>query len=265
MKLFMATGSGFGHRPFRERKAHSSVHSGRSGEKGFTYIWMMFSVALIGIVLAGAGQVWRIEARREKEKELMFVGEQFRRAIGSYYENSPGMPKRYPDSLEKLLTDKRFPVVTRHLRKIFFDPMTGKDEWGLIRRPGIGIVGVHSLSVQAPLKRANFIERYAEFSDAKSYRDWKFTYLPGDPGGAPQPQPGSGPQPDSGLPVPDPSAQPGFPPAQPEPGGQPGLPHPESQAWPETPASSSSPFSSPYSSSSTEQPAESGSPFGSLP
>lgn len=264
MKPFMATGSSVGPRPVRERKACRGLHSGRGGEKGFTYVWMMFSVALVGIALAGAGQVWRIEARREKEKELMFVGEQFRRAIGSYYENSPGMPKRYPDSLDKLLADKRFPVVRRHLRKIFFDPMTGKNEWGMIRRPGVGLVGVHSLSVQVPLKRANFIERYAEFSDAKSYRDWKFVYLPGDTG-SPQSQPGTGAQPEPDVPPTDSSAPPGIPPVQPEPGGQPVPPHPASQAPPEAPASS--PFSPPYSSSSssTEQPVKSDSPFGSLP
>ena len=56
---------------------------------------MLFAVALIGILLAAAGQVWRTEALREKEKELLFVGEQFRQAIGSYYENSPGVPRRY--------------------------------------------------------------------------------------------------------------------------------------------------------------------------
>lgn len=149
-------------------------------EKGFTYLWVIFIVAMTGITLAAAGQVWRTEAQREKEKELMFVGNQFRHAIGSYYESSPGMRKRYPDSLEKLLSDDRFPTVKRHLRKVFLDPMTGGSEWGLIREPGAGIVGVHSLSTRAPLKRANFPERYATFDEAENYRDWKFIYLPGD-------------------------------------------------------------------------------------
>ncbi|MEO7465045.1 MAG: type II secretion system protein [Nitrosospira sp.] len=176
-------------------------------ERGFTYIWMLFAVALSGIVLAGAGQVWQTETRREKEVELMFVGEQFRQAIGSYYESSPGMPKRYPDSLERLLSDNRFPIAKRHLRKFFFDPMTGKAEWGLIRKPGIGITGVHSLSTRKPFKRANFHERYVTFADAAGYYDWKFVYLPGEagstmpqPGSQPQPQPGSEPQPVSELP-----------------------------------------------------------------
>jgi type II secretory pathway pseudopilin PulG len=152
-----------------------------AGQKGFTYVWVLFVVALTSIALAGAVQVWRTEVRREKEKQLMFAGEQFRQAIGSYYENSPGLPKRYPDSLEKLLLDKRFPTVKRHLRKIFFDPMTSSSEWGLARQPNAGIIGVYSLSKEIPLKRANFPERYADFAEAKDYRDWKFIYLPGDP------------------------------------------------------------------------------------
>lgn len=156
--------------------------SGSVKEKGFTYVWVMFAVALLGVTVAAAGQAWRIEARREKEKELMFVGDQFAQAIGSYYENSPGM-KRYPDSLEKLLLDKRFPTVRRHLRKIFTDPTTGNSEWGLVTQQGVGIIGVHSLSTRRPLKRANFPERYATFVDAEGYRDWKFVYIPGDTGG----------------------------------------------------------------------------------
>jgi hypothetical protein len=103
------------------------------------------------------------------------------------------MPKRYPDSLERLLSDDRFPIVKRHLRKIFLDPMTGKAEWGLIRKPGFGIVGVHSLSAQKPFKRANFHERYAVFAGAMSYQDWEFVYLPGEAGGT-MPRPGSQPQ-----------------------------------------------------------------------
>lgn len=172
------------------------------GESGFTYIWMLFAVALTGIVVAGAGQIWQTEARREKEVELMFVGEQFRLAIGSYYENSPGMPKRYPDSLEKLLADDRFPVIKRHLRKIFFDPVTGVAQWGLIKQPGMGIIGVHSLSTWKPFKRANFQERYATFAEAVSYQDWKFIYLPGEAGGF-SPQSESQPQPQA-----DPPSQP---------------------------------------------------------
>lgn len=191
----------------------------------------MFAVALAGVALAGAGQVWKTEGRREKEKELLFIGEQFRLAIGSYYENSPGA-KRYPDSLEKLLSDNRFPTVRRHLRKIFYDPMTGVAEWGLISRPGVGVIGVHSLSTLKPLKRANFHERYAAFSGADSYREWKFIYLPGEAGAGasqsqPQPQPDSPfdpKQPNQTQPEPKAQTQPGSSmfPASPDPFGEDG-------------------------------------------
>lgn len=200
-------------------------------ERGFTYVWMLFVVALAGIVLAAAGQLWQTEAQREKEVELMFVGEQFRQAIGSYYENSPGMPKRYPESQERLLFDDRFPIPKRHLRKIYFDPMTGRAEWGLIRKPGIGIVGVHSLSTRKPFKRANFHERYATFADAVSYQDWTFIYTPGEAGGTAQ-QPGSQaqsqPQP---KPRPEPQSQPEpRSPLQPEASPLPALPDPSTAA-----------------------------------
>ncbi|HVW65477.1 MAG TPA: type II secretion system protein [Nitrosospira sp.] len=179
-------------------------------ERGYTYIWILFSVALAGIVLATAGQVWQTEAWREKEVELMFVGEQFRQAIESYYESSPGTPKRYPDTLERLLADDRFPTVRRHLRKIFFDPMTGKSEWALIQKPGVGIIGVHSLSSQKPFKRANFPARYEAFADAVNYQDWEFIYLPGEARGAPaqQPQPTAQADPQSQSPIPRSTPQP---------------------------------------------------------
>ena len=211
-------------------------------ERGFTYIWILFTVALAGIVLAAAGQLWQTEARREKEVELMFAGEQFRQAIGSYYESSPGMPKRFPDSEQKLLFDDRFPIPKRHLRKFYFDPMTGRAEWGLIRKPGIGIVGVHSFSTRKPFKRANFHERYAAFSDAASYQDWAFVYTPGEAGSTPQ-QPGSQPQSPSqsqSKSQPAPQSQP-KPPSQPQSPAQPEASPPPSSPDPSVAADSASP------------------------
>ena len=200
---------------------------GMGAERGYTYIWILFTVGLAGIILATAGQVWQTEAWREKEVELMFVGEQFRQAIESYYESSPGMPKRYPDSLERLLADDRFPTVRRHLRKVFFDPTTGEREWGLIKKPGVGIIGVHSLSSKKPFKRANFPAHYEAFADAVSYQDWEFIYLPGEARGAPTQQQSppttqADPQSQNSIPqsTPQPQAQPGES-AQPQPESSP--------------------------------------------
>jgi type II secretory pathway pseudopilin PulG len=216
------------------------------GERGFTYIWILFAVALAGIVLAAAGQVWQTEARREKEVELMFVGEQFRQALASYYESSPGMPKRYPDSLEKLLADDRFPKVKRHLRKIFHDPTTGKSEWGLVKKPGIGIVGIYSLSPQRPFKRGNFPSRYATFANAASYKDWEFIYLPGE-GGSAVPQPDSPPNAEADPRSPSPSDPRPQPQPDPQSQSQPGQSaQPEPDLSPFSPGpGESSPFPGP--------------------
>lgn len=145
-------------------------------EHGYIYLWTLFAVALAGITLAGVGPMWQIESQRQKEVELLFVGDQFRRAIESYYNQSSGKAKRYPESLEQLLEDRSSLVIRRHLRKIFLDPMTNSLEWGLIEQPETGITGIYSQSTKIPLKRANFPERYSAFSEAKSYKDWKFVH-----------------------------------------------------------------------------------------
>lgn len=147
-------------------------------QRGFTYLGLMFLIAFIGIGLAAAGMVWKTEVQREKEKELLFVGEQYAMAIGSYYESAPGGLKQYPLSIEDLLRDNRFPDMRRHLRKPYYDPMTGSEEWGLVRQQG-RITGVYSLANQQPLQTAGFPLQWADFATAKNYAGWQFTYAPG--------------------------------------------------------------------------------------
>ena len=149
-----------------------------SRQRGFTYLLVLFFVALMGAVLAATGTVWHTVAKREKEAELLFVGEQFRRAIGMYYERSPGTAKQFPLRLEDLLKDDRFPTTQRYLRKIFVDPVTGTPEWGLVKL-GDRIVGVHSLSADMPLKSSGFQKNAADFGTAARYQDWVFAYSPG--------------------------------------------------------------------------------------
>jgi len=98
-------------------------------ENGFVYLWALFAVALAGIVMAGTGQVWQAKSQREKEAELLYIGEEFRKAIMSYYNTGP---KQYPESLEDLLEDKRTPAIKRHLRKIYTDPITNTAEWAIV-------------------------------------------------------------------------------------------------------------------------------------
>jgi type II secretory pathway pseudopilin PulG len=160
-------------------------------QSGYTYVAMLLAVAAIGIGLAAAGIVWSQASQRAKERELLFVGDQFRRAIERYYERSPGV-KRYPAALADLVSDKRFPSPERHLRRIYSDPLTGKAEWTLIEAPGGGIMGVKSTSNAVPIKNAAFARRDRTFEGAKTYQEWEFFHdaqATFAPAGSPLPPP----------------------------------------------------------------------------
>ena len=147
-------------------------------EQGYTYLAMLVAVAVMSAGLAATGDVWSHAAKREKEAELLFIGQQFRQAIAFYYEQSPGAAKQYPAKLEDLLEDKRFPTSRRHLRRLYADPMTGQPDWGIIEAPGGGIMGVHSRSGAEPVKKAEFGLRDRSFHQATNYYEWRFFYEP---------------------------------------------------------------------------------------
>ena len=158
---------------------------------GFTYLVLLFAVAIAATGLAGTGIVWHTVQQREKEAELLFVGNQMRAAIASFYERSPGNLRRFPASFDELLKDPRFPTTVRHLRKLYRDPITGTTDWGMIIAPGGGIMGVYSESEAAPRKRADFDapnrvfeERAKALREKMTYKDWQFAYTPVAPLGA---------------------------------------------------------------------------------
>jgi type II secretory pathway pseudopilin PulG len=159
-----------------------------NSQQGFTFLGLMIVVAVMGAALAGMGTYFSHEAQREKERELLFVGQQFRAAIESYYRRSPGAPA-YPKTLADLVEDKRFPMPQHHLRRVYADPITGQADWVAIEAPGgAGIMGVHSPSQAAPIKRGNFDAQETVFEDARRYSDWQFFYTPPQAPGNPAPK-----------------------------------------------------------------------------
>ena len=56
------------------------------------------------------------------------------------------------------------------------DPVTGKADWGIVRAPDGGVMGVYSLSPDTPLKRGNFQLRDQAFEHADKYSAWRFVY-----------------------------------------------------------------------------------------
>jgi type II secretory pathway pseudopilin PulG len=140
----------------------------------------MALVVFFGIFAIFAGSAMITGAmlqRNNAEVELLFIGGEFRNAIKSYYEASPGVPQ-YPPSLADLVSDPRFPAGTRrHLRQIYPDPLTGRPDWGTIAAPGGGIMGVYSLSPAKAVKRFGFPPEFKNLEGKDKISDWIFAYV----------------------------------------------------------------------------------------
>lgn len=120
-------------RPLGGQKAYSPTWGRRDG--GYSYLAVLFLVALTAAGLAALGPAWRTAAQRERERELEFRGQQIADAIASYQRAGGVEPAPYPASLQDLLEDRRGPQVRRHLRRLYADPFTGEADWVLVPDP----------------------------------------------------------------------------------------------------------------------------------
>ena len=190
------------------------------GEGGFAMAVLLVSLSLLGLLMSMALPVWSQQARRVREAELIFRGEQYARAIALYQRRQPGA---FPSDVDTLVEE-------RYLRRKYGDPMTGGGDFRILRqserpapglgggaggtasdgqtdsaadRPGVssnrsrgrdrddggsgpegGIIGVVSRSTEASLRTYNGRRRYDQ---------WEFTYESAATGGdAGDPTPRSG-------------------------------------------------------------------------
>jgi hypothetical protein len=122
------------------------------------------------ILALGANQVMTVvsqQAQRDREAELMRIGDEVVAAIGAYYEKSPGNVRQYPPSLDHLVEDRRFVGIKRHLRRVYADPLAPGSPWGLVLRADGSLEGIYSNAPGQPVHSA-----------APSYADWKFVFVP---------------------------------------------------------------------------------------
>ena len=161
----------------RREKEGTALNMTLGSQRGFAYIALLIALAVIGAGLGATGTIWHDVQQREKEHDLLVVGTLYRKAIQQYYENSIGA-KQYPLTLDSLLLDVRQQGIRRYLRHPYFDPLTESKEWGLVKAPQGGIMGIYSLSKDKPIKLANFPLALREFENQTSYQNWKFVYVP---------------------------------------------------------------------------------------
>ncbi|MFJ1210374.1 type II secretion system protein [Burkholderia pyrrocinia] len=141
-------------------------------QRGLVLLALLIALMLMSIALAGALDVWSLQRRREDERQLLFAGDQYRRAIVRYYR----LARAYPQTVDDLLDDNRFVKPAHHLRRAYPDPITGQNDWAFLWRDD-RFYGVYSNSDQATVKRAGFPQRYMDFEGEETYRKWKFLYL----------------------------------------------------------------------------------------
>ena len=118
----------------------------RAPGRGFTYLWLMFLLAIGAALLADAGSRWSTTLRREREQELLFRGRQIAAAIAAYHAASGVPVAQWPRSLDELVEDRRGAQVQRHLRRVWSDPFTGLSDWEPVLDADGGWQGVHSRS-----------------------------------------------------------------------------------------------------------------------
>jgi type II secretory pathway pseudopilin PulG len=107
-------------------------------QRGYAMAALLVALAIMAILMSVAMPVWRHEARREKEAELVFRGEQYARAIALYRFKNANVANAFPPSIDAL-------VEGRFLRKKYKDPMTKDGEFVLIgagsAQPGLNQPG----------------------------------------------------------------------------------------------------------------------------
>ena len=167
------------------------------GERGYAMAALLVALAILAILLSVAMPVWRHEAQREKEAELVFRGEQYARAVALFRFKNANVANAFPPSIDSL-------VEGRYLRKKYKDPMTKDGEFVLIgvgsAQPGInpppaqpggrggsptppagqqvagGMTGVRSKSEENSIR---------SYRGATRYDQWQFTFnIAPRPGGA---------------------------------------------------------------------------------
>jgi hypothetical protein len=107
-------------------KSLAPIRRTRSREQGYALVLMMFFLALLVLTTVVAAPTVISNIQREKEKEMVWRGKQYTRAIRMFYLKN----KRFPTSLDDLTKPK---TGLRFMRQAYKDPMNPIDgSWRLI-------------------------------------------------------------------------------------------------------------------------------------
>ena len=148
-------------------------------QRGFGWIFVLIMLAVTSAAGAVVAQRWSDQMSRDKERQLLRIGDAYARALADYRASSPGSDKRYPQTLEQLVLDTRFVGTRRHLRTLYADPITGQPDWVLLRDARGDVTGVRSRSEKQPWARVAQRLDFTDLPAAERYADW--TFIPRQP------------------------------------------------------------------------------------
>ena len=106
----------------------------RRAEAGVIFIWVMVSFFVIAVLLIAAVQPASIIAKQEKEKELVFRGEEYTEAIRLFQAEHGGA---FPTKLKQLM--EQGPRKHRYIRRLYRNPFDLEGKWILLG-PGTTVV-----------------------------------------------------------------------------------------------------------------------------
>ncbi len=109
----------------------------RGGELGVIFIWVLVSLFVLAVLLMAAAQPASILMRREREKELIFRGQEYTEAIRRYMMENHGT---FPTHLKDLMKPGG-PKRIRYMRHLYPNPFAKDGKWGLLA-PGTTIVTI---------------------------------------------------------------------------------------------------------------------------
>jgi type II secretory pathway pseudopilin PulG len=175
------------------------------GQAGYAMAALLVALAVMAVLMSVALPVWRHEAQREKEDELVWRGQQYVRAIRMFQAKTRG----FPPSQDILLQG-------HYLRKKYKDPITNDDfdlipaagSPGQVGQPGRGgqpgQVGAPASTSQSAtggfgssiggtvpggmigVRSKSKAESIRLYQGRNHYNEWAFIYVsqtPGGPGG----------------------------------------------------------------------------------
>ena len=150
-------------RPRSERRISGA------GDGGYAMAALLVSLVTMGVMMSMALPVWSQAAKREREAELVFRGEQYARAVALYQRRFAGA---YPPDVDSL-------VEQRFLRRRYKDPMMDDGQFQIIYQTQAARIGGAAATAPrpGPGDRSTFRDRFPsrgseEYNGPTRRSDW---------------------------------------------------------------------------------------------